>query len=564
MKSICLLVCAVCLICGGVQAGTVDTWKGPTGIFTDGTKWSKGGPTTWTSTSSNDELKVTTEASVCTVNMTGSWIYKLTMASGPTGATLSVADGASFSIGEVRVGASGATTAGPIGYVNQTGGTISMTDLVLGRAGSSGTGKGYYTISGGTLTYNSGATGRIYVGAGTGGAYCEGTLTIVGSAATIQMKSLYVGSENGTNAGKGTLAFQIGSSGVSPIAVSDGVFLGTAGASSTTNLQVSTTATSLPATDIVLVHLTGSSTFTGRFDAMNGGAATEGTQIVLAGNTYTLTYQYAVEAGTANDIALVYTGGAADGTANTPVPADGTTVDTSLALLDWTNPDPVVAGNSVYCDVYLGTAADRASMDKVTLGNDISQVDINTTNFPTYGVLVNQTQYHWAVDVHDDAGNLRTGAMWSFTASHNDAPVVNAGPDQVVWLGAGGVAGQEVVYLDGTTSDDGPYTVTWTQVANGAPTVTITPNNVDDTSVTVTARGTYQFRLTASDGVLQTSDTVQVIVGASSCDASHLSTGAPYNAADQNHDCVVNMTDFAVLIVADWLTCTDRLTNCGN
>jgi hypothetical protein len=236
-------------------------------------------------------------------------------------------------------------------------------------------------------------------------------------------------------------------------------------------------------------------------------------------------------------------------------------VDLSLALLDWTNPAPAVAGNPVYCDVYLGTTQNRASMDKVTLGNDISQVDINTTNFPTYGTLQKQTQYYWVVDVHD-ADTVLTGLMWGFYVNANEAPVVNAGTDQVSWLGKSGIAGQEIIALDGTTSDDGAYTVLWTQVSNGAPVVTISPNNVDDTSVTVTARGVYVFKLTANDGVLQTSDTVQVIVGLTSCDASHLSTGAAYNMMDINQDCVVNLEDFAVA-ANSWLICTDTLTNCG-
>ncbi|MDD5010789.1 MAG: hypothetical protein PHQ00_01565, partial [Phycisphaerae bacterium] len=244
-------------------------------------------------------------------------------------------------------------------------------------------------------------------------------------------------------------------------------------------------------------------------------------------------------------------------------PPNGVTVDTSLALLDWTNPSPQVQGNPVYCDVYLGTEPNRLNMDKITLGDNISQVAVNTTYFPTYGNLQNETRYYWVVDVHD-GNDLRSGPMWNFFAYRNDAPVVDAGPDQVIWLGMSGTQGQETAALDGETSDDGDYTVLWTQMSNGAPTVSITPNNIDDTSVTITARGTYEFMLTADDGYMQTSDTVQIVVGSTSCDASHMSTGAEYDAEDQNQDCVVDMADLAVLIANDWLLCTDWLTNCGN
>jgi len=44
--------------------------------------------------------------------------------------------------------------------------------------------------------------------------------------------------------------------------------------------------------------------------------------------------------------------------------------------------------------------------------------------------------------------------------------------------------------------------------------VTVSPNNINDTTVTITQRGTYAFKLTADDGVAQSFDTVQIIVGA--------------------------------------------------
>ena len=49
----------------------------------------------------------------------------------------------------------------------------------------------------------------------------------------------------------------------------------------------------------------------------------------------------------------------------------------------------------------------------------------------------------------------------------------------------------------------------------------------------------------------------------SACDASHLSTGAAYDAADVNRDCIVDIADFAALIAENWLTCSDTLTHCG-
>jgi hypothetical protein len=145
-------------------------------------------------------------------------------------------------------------------------------------------------------------------------------------------------------------------------------------------------------------------------------------------------------------------------------------------------------------------------------------------------------------------------------------PGVDAGDDQVVWLGMSGTAGQETVTLDGLIVDDGipvPCTTQWSQEDNGAPAVVISPVGLDDAMVTFGERGVYVFRLTADDGTGAVSDTVTVIVGDDSCDASHLETGAPFKAGDFNRDCIVDLTDL-VQFMEHWLVCTDGLTNCGN
>ena len=139
---------------------------------------------------------------------------------------------------------------------------------------------------------------------------------------------------------------------------------------------------------------------------------------------------------------------------------------------------------------------------------------------------------------------------------------MNAGDDRIVWLGMSGTPGQEMVQFSGQLWDDGPCTVLWTQVDNGAAAVSISPNNSLDAVVVLAARGIYEFRLTADDGVYQASDTVAVTVGTNPCDASHLSTGEPYHAGDFNLDCRVDIAD--VMYFAErWLVCTDHLTHCG-
>lgn len=256
--------------------------------------------------------------------------------------------------------------------------------------------------------------------------------------------------------------------------------------------------------------------------------------------------------------------------ADFPNPAIDEIVTPTLPSLSWTNPDPNDGVSPITCTVYLGTEPNEITgaiddADIKTLAAGASSVAINTTNFPAHGSLNNDTVYYWLVDCQDPSGNpqLIPGEMWSFYVGQ--APSANAGPDQTVWIpDPNGVT----VNLDGTTSDDGAYTVLWTQVNTGAPEVTIDTPGTDDTSITFTERGDYEFKLTATEtgtlGLLETSDTVRIVVGDDACDASHIESGDPYNDADQNQDCIVDLTDFVSLIIDDWLNCTDTLTNCGN
>ena len=94
--------------------------------------------------------------------------------------------------------------------------------------------------------------------------------------------------------------------------------------------------------------------------------------------------------------------------------------------------------------------------------------------------------------------------------SGNQAPTVNAGPDQFVSF-------PDSAFLDGTVTDDGlpdppgAVSVSWSQVA-GPGTVTFVDANVVDTTASFSVAGIYILRLTADDGEFQTSDDVTVVV----------------------------------------------------
>jgi RHS repeat-associated protein len=95
------------------------------------------------------------------------------------------------------------------------------------------------------------------------------------------------------------------------------------------------------------------------------------------------------------------------------------------------------------------------------------------------------------------------------TVLQNEAPAVNAGPDQEITL-------PSTVLLAGTASDDGlpngsTLEVFWTQVSGPVP-VIFHDAFAAATPVTITAAGTYVLRLTASDSELSASDELTIVV----------------------------------------------------
>src|SRR5207249_4061334 len=93
----------------------------------------------------------------------------------------------------------------------------------------------------------------------------------------------------------------------------------------------------------------------------------------------------------------------------------------------------------------------------------------------------------------------------------NDAPIVDAGPDQLITLPANSVN------LAGTVMDDffegSLLMVRWTKVS-GPGTVTINNALTNVTTATFGAVGVYVLRLTADDGFLTASDEVTITVNA--------------------------------------------------
>jgi hypothetical protein len=92
----------------------------------------------------------------------------------------------------------------------------------------------------------------------------------------------------------------------------------------------------------------------------------------------------------------------------------------------------------------------------------------------------------------------------------NQAPVVNAGPDQTITLPSS-------ANLSGTATDDGlpnppgTLSISWSKVS-GPGTVTFGNGSLLSTTAKFSKAGNYILRLTVSDSVLSSSDTVTVNV----------------------------------------------------
>ncbi|HUW83252.1 MAG TPA: DNRLRE domain-containing protein, partial [Phycisphaerae bacterium] len=177
----------------------------------------------------------------------------------------------------------------------------------------------------------------------------------------------------------------------------------------------------------------------------------------------------------------------------------------------------VLDGPGVQIDNWVTSNAylvDRANYDFHLTANSTGAIDQGSD--PGYGqgysltpVLqyVHPTNYESRpVDAPIDIG------AFEFTGTPaNQAPTVDAGPNDSITLPT------DTVNLDGTVGDDGlpdppaVVTTTWTKFS-GPGTVTFGNANAVDTTATFSTDGVYVLQLEADDSELQTTDTVQITV----------------------------------------------------
>jgi len=197
-----------------------------------------------------------------------------------------------------------------------------------------------------------------------------------------------------------------------------------------------------------------------------------------------------------------------------PNPANPDIVKPGEVELSWTLSDPCVPGQQVLVDVYftddwaaLYSFADPEAIRIVSQEN-ISSVTVQTQL---------KTQYYWAVDTYiGSVSDPVFGPIFSFMAD-NSPPFVNAGPDISTFLQDGTRTGP----VNGIVTDDGeiqPFTVTWSvleqpsDVDPALPSIVIADPAALETTVTVSAEGTYILQLEANDGEYTSSDTMTINV----------------------------------------------------
>jgi len=199
-----------------------------------------------------------------------------------------------------------------------------------------------------------------------------------------------------------------------------------------------------------------------------------------------------------------------------PSPANRSIVPPGAVELSWTpHLDPCEPGQPILYDVYISD-----SLDALLDFTDPDSILVVSQQVMSSAVVQTQTKtkYYWAVDSYIGSDNDPVlGPIFTFTAD-NAPPSVNAGADINTFLQDGTRSGP----LNPVVTDDGfvnpELALMWTVLEQPSdedpsiPGIVIDDPTAADTTVTVSALGTYVLRLTADDGEYSSSDDVAIFV----------------------------------------------------
>ena len=198
-----------------------------------------------------------------------------------------------------------------------------------------------------------------------------------------------------------------------------------------------------------------------------------------------------------------------------PSPANRSIVPAGQVEFSWTPADPCVPGQPVPVDVYV-----TDSLDALLDFTDPDAMIVVSQQIESSVVVPTQTKtkYYWAVDSYIGSDNDPVfGPVFSFTAD-NAPPFVAAGADINTFLQNGTRSGP----LNAVVTDDGfvnpEPALMWTVLEQPSdddasiPGIVIDDPTAADSTVTVSAEGTYVLLLTADDGEYTNSDEVAIFV----------------------------------------------------
>ncbi len=233
-----------------------------------------------------------------------------------------------------------------------------------------------------------------------------------------------------------------------------------------------------------------------------------------------------------------------------PAPEDGGQVLPGSVNLSWTLPDPCVPGQSVPVDVYF--TDDYEALQSFSDPDSIRIVSQGNVTSATVQAVA-KTRYYWAVDTYQGTDNDPVfGPILQFYAD-NFPPVVRIEDvDMATWIDSDSVD----LPIGGTVTDVDPTTTTWTVVSepNEGTAVIANPDQID-TTVTLSALGTYVLQLEADDGEYKGADTLTIGVFSDNCEAAKSLPGWIAIPGDINLDCIVDQLDLDILN-EQWLDCT--------
>ena len=202
-----------------------------------------------------------------------------------------------------------------------------------------------------------------------------------------------------------------------------------------------------------------------------------------------------------------------------PVPEDGSIVTTPGTItLSWT----VDEGTPV--DVWFGPNPDLVAAELIVANQAVTSVAVT---------ILPKQRYFWAVDTYaPGAADPNLGQIFDFL-SDNAPPVVKTAGYIAAWLDNVSVEAA----IAAAVTDVDPTTVAWTVISepNEGTAVIANPDQTE-TTVTLSALGTYVLQLEADDGEYKGADTLTIGVFSDNCDAAKSVPGWTAIPGDINLD----------------------------